>query len=499
MNPLIIKRIAILLVFLLPFFQLPAQSSCLPGVTVVGSQAEVDSFPYHHPGCTEILGNFHIIGYGQIKNLDSLAQLERVVGYINLRFNDSLTSLQGLHNLQVVENGLTIAGNALLSNLNGLGSLDSVAVLNIEDNAAMSSLGGLSNLSWVQGGINISSNPALTDLTGLPATASGGGLYVADNGALTSLNGFPWDSLAGSLWIEGNDALTDLSGLDSLRYIGTGLVLDDNRGLIGLQGLERLDSIGGGLTITHNYDLINLEGLDGLRRIGGELRLTSNIRLANLHGLEQLEYIGGQFYAYNNLLYHLRALKRLKHAGSILLQSNNVLDHLDGLDSLRTLDGPLTIRNHVNLNDIQGIRNIDPATIDGSGFTDLKITGNTSLSACAILSVCGRLSLPGTLAEIENNASGCDSVPEVEAACLTGTESPISAAQPAITAYPNPFGATLHIQTKVSGQVALVNTVGQSIRVHSLHEGLNSIDTAGLPPGIYFLIGENTALKVIRR
>ena len=53
------------------------------------------------------------------------------------------------------------------------------------------------------------------------------------------------------------------------------------------------------------------------------------------------------------------------------------------------------------------------------GISELVITNNTSLSSCAIASVCDYLDITASTATINNNGTNCNTRQEIENACLT--------------------------------------------------------------------------------
>lgn len=86
------------------------------------SQDQIDSFPINFPGCTQIIGNVNIDDsvQGDIQNLDSLTQLERITGQLNIQNNEALLDLSGLQHLSDISGVLNINNNANLSSLSGL-------------------------------------------------------------------------------------------------------------------------------------------------------------------------------------------------------------------------------------------------------------------------------------------------------------------------------------------------------------------------------------------
>jgi len=110
--------------------------------------------------------------------------------------NASLTSLEGLENLNSIGGGLILADNPALFSPSGLENLTSIGgYLDIHRNDNLASLAGLEGVMSIGGNLGIGNNHNLTNLTAL--------------GGLTSVGGY--------LWIFETDSLTSLSGLENIN------------------------------------------------------------------------------------------------------------------------------------------------------------------------------------------------------------------------------------------------------------------------------------------
>jgi hypothetical protein len=234
-------------------------------------------------------------------------------------------------------------------------------------------------------------------------------------------------------------------------------------------------------------------------------------------GLESLDSIGGSFaFRSNDSLEDLEGLNRLKHIGGNLNagvetywgSGNPVLTSLSGLDSLNTISGSLEIYANTMLSDISGLKNLKPGSID-----NLKINYNANLSSCAVKSICDYLKSPDGTAEIHDNAQGCNSREEVEAACAVDVPEEVSGRQPAVSCYPNPTPGIVNLQFTVyslqSINLKIYNAQGQEVAVvlnEKLQEGEHTVkwNAEGLPAGIYYYqlrakgVGQVGAGKVVK-
>ena len=97
---------------------------CLPNGITFTTQAQINSFPTDYPGCTIIDGNVGITG-NNITNIDSLIQITKINGSLQILNAGGLTNLDGFENLTHVQ-GLISIKNTTITNITGLNNLDSI-------------------------------------------------------------------------------------------------------------------------------------------------------------------------------------------------------------------------------------------------------------------------------------------------------------------------------------------------------------------------------------
>jgi len=424
-----------LIFFMLIFFQITASSQtclpCLPEGITFNTQNQIDSFQINNPGCTEIEGYVEING-GDITNLDGLNVLTAFGGNVWIKCNTALTSFTGLDNL-------TFIGGDLL----------------IMQNIALVSLAGLENLNYIMGDMEFGSmfssglgNPLLTNLIGLNNL----------------------DSIGGSLGFYDNGALTSLTGLESLISIGGTLSIGSSYGignpsLSSLTGLNNLASIGSNLFIIENDSLHSLEGLNNLNSIGLVVDISGNSSLTSLSGLENLISIGMHLIIGNNWS-----------------QGNPSLTNLTGLINLNSIGGMIRVYDNEVLTSLLGLDNIAAGSID-----DLDIIYNSSLSTCAVQSICDYLANPTGTISIHDNAIGCNSQQEVEDACEALPVENINFEE-GLSIYPNPANQEVFISISngvVITEITIYNQIGQKV-LH--HKSVNQpIDVSMLRQGMYII------------
>ncbi|MEM7085597.1 MAG: T9SS type A sorting domain-containing protein [Bacteroidota bacterium] len=271
---------AFLLTSLLSFAQCPTT------VITLTSQADVDAFITTYPGCTELQNALYITG-ADIDDLSPLSVITRIgipnAGGLEIVNNPILVDLDGLENIQDVENGtIRVENNATLENITGFmglqGNLSSFSLI-IKDNPALQSLQGLENVTLPgDDDLIIDNNDLLTDLTGLEGMVGADDVLIWNNDALTSLSGLENFENTGTFSLRNNDAMTSISGL-SPNLMVAALWVEDHALLNNLDGLE-LTTIGefGELIIEDNLALTDCSASSICTRIAAD---QTDITVAN--------------------------------------------------------------------------------------------------------------------------------------------------------------------------------------------------------------------------
>jgi len=268
-------------------------------------------------------------------------------------------------------------------------------------------------------GINFSSQTQIDDF---PSDYPGctqilGNVTIRDivSGNITNLNSLSeLTSIGGYLWVSHNADLSCFSGLDNLTSIGGFLYVRYNGALTSLSALANVTSVGGDLlSVCDNAALTSLSGLDNVTYIGGDLVVWHNDALTSLSGLDNITSIGGNLGVYgNSALTSLSGLGKVTSIGGDLVVAFNAsLPSLNGLDNVASIRGCLVVGYNASLISSTALGNIDYSTI-----TNLILQNSANLSICDAKSICDYLDNGGS-ATISGNAKGCNSVPEVQAAC----------------------------------------------------------------------------------
>lgn len=436
-------------------------SNCPTGDITFSTQQEIDDFAATFPNCTEIEGGIFIeeSSLNIITNLNGLSQITSVGGDLQIDENNALTNLTGLNNITSV-GGSLIIGKHITGYYAYYGG-----------NSSLLNLTGLENVAFVGGDLEIGSNYLLTDITALNnITAIGGGVKIINNGTLPNLTGLNNVTTIGEDLFIGND------------YYGYGNDYYGNPLLSNLTGFEGLTSIGGRLSIEGNSGLMNLTGLENLTSIGS-LRIGSNDALTTISSLQNISTV----------------------IGDIAIKGNDVLASLSGLDNINSVDD-LIIEFNNTLANLTALENLN--SIGGN----LQINYNSQLNICNIPSICDYIENGGTVS-IGNNASGCNTKAEVEAACMPVVVCPqyfLPGSQQEIDDFPTNYpGCTeisiidlsLAFDSDISNLDSLQQLTSVGI-IDILHSslmdlsGLHNLTTVGsISIGINYLLNDISALE----
>jgi hypothetical protein len=519
-------------------------------------------------GGTLEIGDFVSGGNESLTSLTGLEGLTSIGGGLHILGNESLTSLTGLEGLTSIGGELLIAGNNALISISGIDNINasSINTLTISDNYSLYDCAIQSICDYLtspNGVVDICNNadgcrnpPEIARACGITLTclpygnyifssqaeidsfqidypgctelqgdvwiigdeitniygfnvliSIGGTLVIFENNALTSLSGLDQvNFIGGDLNIQGNKVLSSLTGLGSLACVGGRFIVSFNDVLTDLTGPNAIDSIGEGFEIAYNIALTSLSGLENLTCIHGYLYIYCNDALTSLSGLNNLTSIGGylyigESYGGNPVLVDLTALKSLTSiGGGLMINNNDALNNLMGLDSLTSVGGLLNISGNKVLKSISGIEKINSDLI-----TDLIIENNDSLSTCEVQSICDYLTTPNGTIEIFDNATGCNSQQEVEAACGVGVdESSVVGRQSFVSIYPNPSSNVITVEL-LSNKPAkntfltIYNISGQALSSQLLLDKKTVVDVSALPKGVFLVkVSDDITVEVVK-
>lgn len=382
-------------------------------------QSQIDSFKILYPGCTSVQ-LLEVNGQGAspaITQLDSLNEIISVSQKLKIS-HTSITSLAALSALVSLGDTLELQYNFQQTSI-GLNNLISLGDLIINKLPALNSIAGLSNTIDTIGGVLIDST-SLTNLNGLGSVVHMNGYLdlrhspIVSLSSLTnlrSINGYlrfeflpsltsigltNLESVYGFLF-SGLDNLTSLSGLsDNLTTTNLGTIWMINTGLTSLTGLDSVTSC------TNFYFWINpgLTTLQGFHNVAGNvpggISLWANDALTDISALSSITSISD---------------------GDLDFHGNNQLSNPTGLGNIITIGRRLRVFENPVITSLGFLNsNLD---IQDNGNDGVEIRDNPQLSLCSFEPLCNYLN-NGGFGTIQNNAPGCNSITEIQAACSSG-------------------------------------------------------------------------------
>ena len=444
------------LVFSMVHYTLTAQCPTVP--LVLGSQADIDNFSINYPNCTELLTPLYLDEVdGEINNLLGLNSIE-YAQLIKIQ-NTHIEHLFGLENLAGISE-LWLNSNYNLLDFMGLESATNIGLLNVIDNTAINSASGLEALTEIAQ-LNFFDNTSLTDLSALTQ--------------VTQLNG---------LRIAGNN-LTTLDGLDNLVTVENEIFISNDQ-VINLDVFSGLNDFTASLFLWNNPQLTDVSVFQAVTQLQ-DLVIVGCDQIQAFQGFENLTQVQGLFrLGFNPQMTDLMAFSALQSVGSLDIYENDNLTSLDGIDGLTQVTEAVYLMDNPSLSDIDAIQSVVP-----TGIQQVVISRNTSLTTCDNDFVCQVIFDPTINEEIQGNANGCNSVPQVAARCILGP--PESVESLSLDLWPNPaeFEINLAFHGTNLTNIRIFNTQGAmmySLQSSEISDAERAqINVSNWASGLYFV------------
>lgn len=312
----------------------------LPKLEYVGGNLEFNLLPKLRSleslsNLREIGGNLSLFG-GVYDSLKGLENLESLKGYFELVFTGS--SLEGF-NFKNIEGGLYLTNIENVTSLAPLASLEYLGGgLAIQNNLSLTSLQGIENIDTHT--IVLENLQGLTSLQGLPLRPEMRSINLVSLPLVNSLAGLGSVKEIEERLLLANLGISDLNGMENIVHAGE-LSLVNNRYLNSIQALSPDLEVTGELEIANSYEITSLETFGNMSSVGG-LTLRGLNGLISLSGLENLTEItkGGLFLEYNRNLTDISALSNLEsinfyqQSDKLSIRSNSKLDDFCPLSDL---------------------------------------------------------------------------------------------------------------------------------------------------------------------
>lgn len=307
---------------------------------------------------------------------------------------------------------------------------------------------------------------------------------------LVNLSGMENISITGIFFlIRNNDNLSDLTALTGNLGSFNGVTISDNDNLITLNGLNGIEMMDNGIAssffnLTNNSILTNIDALNSITFLPKDFRIVGNTQLPDLLGFSNMTGSAETVDIYeNDALQDLVGLEGINNVlNQISIRLNDNLTNLDGLNGLQNIGYNPTLwvwlSDNPQLTDLSSLNNLNPNSVSFCLFEN-----NTSLSVCATQFTCAALDA-GVPFTLNNNAIGCNTISEIEQACLLDINNPEFVFEAVL--YPNPTSNTLSISLTDGiryNSAFIYSMLGEKL----LSTSENNIDVSSLSEGIYFV------------
>jgi Secretion system C-terminal sorting domain len=328
------------------------------GDLVFSNQADIDNFstaPY-----TSVNGSLRVQddldGQHDITNLAGLAGLTAVSGVVDIIFNNLLPNTAFLNFLSV--GWLSIRNNPALTTINGMGALTLLpGQLRIESNSNLANVTAFNNLTTV-GNLEIRQNLLLTNLTGFSNLTNVTTTFILDNNSnLADLNAFTrLNAVGGTFIIRNHPQLFNMNGLSGLRRTGT-LTITNNPLLTNLNGLATIEVITNTLEVSQNLLLQHINGFPNLDTLG-ELSVRNNNALLTIGGFEQVTGMGNLYIELNPALTSISGFVNAGAVRTVLINRNLSLTTISGFSVADTIYGDFILDNNHSLTSMNAFPNL---------------------------------------------------------------------------------------------------------------------------------------------
>ena len=439
------------------------KSQCPTESVVLDSQEAIDDFSSNYPNCTNFQETLIVEeGNGLVDNLLGLGPLTYIKEF-KVRFTH-LINFEGLDALETIE-ALEVSNNIDLINFEGLESVQRVDIINVFDNPTLSSLSGFSGLTTVEH------------------------LNLFDNIQLSSLQSFGGLQFIESIRIAGNQ-IQSLEGFENITTI-TEEIFISNEQLISLDAFSGLANFSGSLYFWNNSQLIDFSVFEQVTQLENLLVVACD-QVQNLEGFASLEVVDDFFrFGFNPQLNTLSAFANLHSVGSLDIYENALLESLEGLEQLTMIRDNVYLLDNPSLNDISALDQVQPF-----GLSEVVISRNPNLAVCDNAFICSVIFDPDIAEEIQSNANGCNSVPQVAVRCILADESMGDGLVNGL--YPNPVRHQFFVDLAPGVDLISV-TIFQGDGRQVLRADKPIMDLSFLPSGLYFAAIQTTYGSTVKK
>lgn len=315
-------------------------------------------------------------------------------------------------------------------------------------NSNITNIFGFSNIKSISQGLSIVNCALINNFEGFDSLKTVGSLNLS-NLNVNSLNGFSQlTTISQALSLQTLPFLTSLSEFDSLTTLGS-LNISSTNGLTTLNGLENISNPLSSVYILSNFSLNSLIGLNNIPEITNNLNISYNPNLLNFEGLNSLQECSG-----------------------VYISQNKRLSNLSGLNNLDTISFNLSIQGNDSLTSILDLSSL---AFIGTGLNN-RISNNPLLSTCNIPYFCTLFLNPNLNFVIENNATGCETIAEIQISCGIPVTCPGNItfnSQSDVDSFPSIYGTCPIISGDVNISISNITNLDSLYSIQRIQGNLN--------------------------
>lgn len=315
-------------------------------------------------------------------------------------------------------------------------------------NSNISNFYGFSNIKSISEGLSIVNCPLINNFEGFDSLQTVGALNLG-NLNVNNLYGFSQlTTISQALSLQTLPFLTSLSEFDSLTALGSLNIFSTN-GLTTLNGLENISNPLSSVYIQSNFSLNSLIGLNNIPEITSSLNISYNPNLLNFEGLNSLQ-----------------------KCSQVYISQNNRLSNLSGLNNLDTISYNLSIQGNDSLTSILDLSSL---AFIGTGLNN-RISNNPLLSTCNIPYFCSIFLNPNLNFVIENNATGCETIAEIQTSCGISVTCPGNItfnSQSDVDSFPSIYGICPDISGDVNISISNITNLDSLYGIQRIQGNLN--------------------------
>ncbi|NJN50041.1 MAG: hypothetical protein HC798_01775 [Polaribacter sp.] len=210
-----------------------------------------------------ITGDLRIVNNNKLIAINGFENL-KIAKTIDIAYNPFLIEIDAFHNLETINDEITITFLDNLKTIRGFENLKSIKIdFNISDNPVLESIPNFTNLQYINDDFFIENNLLLKEIVGFENLIAVGGEFLIKNNPIQKIDGFQ-----------------EILEIGRLSFDIDYFTIDNNPNLSNVTGFFKLNYVNGNVDVTNNTQLSNCNWLCNLikrGKIDGNLKIQNNL------------------------------------------------------------------------------------------------------------------------------------------------------------------------------------------------------------------------------